>query len=399
MFKKSLALILALLMILCSFAACQKGGKDEELAHIEGLELIHELEFGGIYLKMTIDEFNALGFEYGDSVDVEFSNGKSYTGIPYYNGYYVDPGEILLVAYPGYDYIKLCINCGNDIWDEIDPVLLLEGSLSKPKNSLWSEANIGNDTTASVKVNTKGTYKDIQNARDIHYSDDRSEFPSDEAFANFRAVNVGSLKENTLYRSASPCDNQHNRAPYVDKFIKEAGVMFVLDLADNESKINRYIAKDDFDSPYLLSLYESGKVVPVALNMNYFSDEFKSKVAEGLRSMAASNGPYLVHCTEGKDRTGFVCFLLEAFAGAGYEEIKDDYMITYDNYYEIRKDNQADKYEVIVDSVLSYFFKLITAGADVDYKNIDLAPYAEKYMLDAGMTQDEISALKIRILK
>ncbi|MBR0140190.1 MAG: S-layer homology domain-containing protein, partial [Firmicutes bacterium] len=41
----------------------------------EDLGLIHEPEFGGIYLTKTIDEFNAMGFNYGDSVDIYFSSG------------------------------------------------------------------------------------------------------------------------------------------------------------------------------------------------------------------------------------------------------------------------------------------------------------------------------------
>ena len=36
------------------------------------IEAIYEPKFGGSYLDITIDEFNNLGFEYGDSVDVTF---------------------------------------------------------------------------------------------------------------------------------------------------------------------------------------------------------------------------------------------------------------------------------------------------------------------------------------
>ena len=39
---------------------------------------------------ISIDDFNKLGFEYGDSVNVSFTNGYELTDIPYYNGYYVD---------------------------------------------------------------------------------------------------------------------------------------------------------------------------------------------------------------------------------------------------------------------------------------------------------------------
>ena len=85
---------------------------------VEGCAILHEPEFGGVYIEIPIDEFNALGFEYGDSVKVVFSNGYTLEDIPYYNGYYVDAGEPLLIAYPGYDYIKAAINYGEDLWDK-----------------------------------------------------------------------------------------------------------------------------------------------------------------------------------------------------------------------------------------------------------------------------------------
>ena len=83
---------------------------------VKDLSIIHELEFGWVYLKITIEDFNNKGFSYGDSVDIEFSNGHRVNDIPYYNGYYVDAGETLLVGYPGYDYVKLSLNYGNDYW-------------------------------------------------------------------------------------------------------------------------------------------------------------------------------------------------------------------------------------------------------------------------------------------
>ena len=67
--------------------------------------LTHETKFGGVYFDITIEDFNALGFAFGDSVDVAFSNGKTLNDLPYYNGYYVDMGEPLLVGYPGYPYL------------------------------------------------------------------------------------------------------------------------------------------------------------------------------------------------------------------------------------------------------------------------------------------------------
>lgn len=338
--------------------------------------IIHEPEFGGIYIKKTIDEFNSLGYIYGDSVDIEFSNGYKITGIPYYNGYYTQNGEMLLIAYPGYDYIKAAINNGDD---------------------LFEIAGLDESMTASVSLNKRGEFISIQNARDIHYTDKRENYASDEIFANFRAVDCSALKKNTLYRSASPCDNQHCRAVYVDSLLAGAGIKFILNLSDNDEKIAGYMSKEDFSCRNFEKLYNDGKVMPIALNMNFASSEFKEKIAKGLSAMAESEGPYLVHCTEGKDRTGFVCMLLEALAGAKYEEIEKDYMITYNNYYGINPEKDSASYTVIVENVLQPMIKSMTGKDGVDIKSADLSVYAREFLKSGGMTDEEITTLRNNI--
>jgi hypothetical protein len=108
--------------------------------------------------------------------------------------------------------------------------------------------------------------------------------------------------------------------------------------------------------------------------------------------MAEHEGPYLVHCTEGKDRTGFVCMLLEALCGASYDEIVDDYMITYDNYYGITKEAEAERYDTIVTYVLLPMVQVLSG--DSDPASADLAAGAEQYLLDGGMTQSQITDLR-----
>ena len=376
---KSTLRSVSLLMIACMictlfFSGC--GAEKKGVASVSDLAVIHETEFGGVYIDCSIDDFNALGFTYGDSVNVRFSNGYALESLPYYNGYYTQTGQPLLVAYPGYPYIKACINNGDD---------------------LWTIAGLTEDDTAEITLAENGAFAAIQNARDIHYEDDRTLFASDEVFANFRSVKATGISENTLYRSASPCDNQHNRAPYVDALIKAAGVKCILNLSDNEEKLQGYIAAEDFNSPYFLSLYENGNVIPLALNMNYGSAEFREKVAAGLIEMAQHEGPYLVHCTEGKDRTGFVCLLLEALCGASYQEIVDDYMITYDNYYKITQADDAERYGVIVENVLDPMVRSIAGDDTADLASADLAGAAQRLLLDAGMTGAQIDALKANL--
>lgn len=370
--KRYIAWTMAVICCLTVFSGCAS----KSTVSVSDCEIIHEEEFGGVYLNMTIDDFNALGFSYGDSVAVRFSNGYTLEDLPYYNGYYTATGDPLLIAYPGYPYIKVCINNGDD---------------------LWEVAGLNEEDLAEVTLSEQGKYADIQNARDIHYEDDRALFESDVVFANFRSVKAGDIAENMLYRSASPCDNQHNRAPYVDALMEEAGVNVILNLADSDEKIQGYMSEDDFDSPYFLTLYEAGKVIPVALNMNYGSDEFKSKIADGLTKMSEQSGPYLVHCTEGKDRTGFVCMLLEALCGAKYDEIVDDYMITYNNYYGITEASDKARYDVIVESVLNPMIQSLTDDETVDITTADLSSYAEDYLKAGGMNDEQIAELRNRL--
>ena len=349
------------------------------MPEVSGLGVIHETEFGGIYLTMSIEELNAQGFKFGDSVSVTFSNGYTLEDIPYYNGYYTRNGEPLLIGYPGYDYVKVHINNGDD---------------------LWLIAGVDEKTTARITVKESGKYLDTQEARDLHYKDERSAYESDVVFANFRNFHVGNLKEGLLYRSASPCDNQHNRAAFTDALIADAGVRFILNLADTDEKMKGYIAKEDFNSPYFFSLYQEGKVYPLAMNMSFASEKFRAKAADGLRAMLENDGPYLIHCTEGKDRTGFMCMLVEALCGASYEEIVDDYMITYRNYYGITKESDPEKYETIVQELLEPMIRsLMDGNPDADLRTVDLSEQACSFLKRAGMSEDEITRLTEKLTK
>ncbi len=367
--------ILPYITISILFAAFLYGCSTIENEEIKTSDraVIHEEEFGGVYIDLTIEEFNSLGFEFGDSIDISFSNGYKLHDIPYYNGYYARKGDPMLVGYPGYPYVDAAIVNGG---------------------SLWELSGLMDGDRAEIKLVKKAKYRDIQEARDIHYEDDRSLYPDDATFANFRCTDTEGIRKNTLYRSASPCDNQHNRAGYTDRLAEDVQIRYILDLADNDEKIRGYIAQEGFDSPYFLSLYENKNVIPLALSADYGSDPFRKSLAEGLRAMTEHEGPYLIHCTEGKDRTGFVCMLLEALCGAGYDDIEKDYMITYDNYYGITKSSDEEKYNTLVNEVMIPMICVFADDEKTDIKNTDLSVYAAKYLKQSGLTDVEIKKIK-----
>ena len=338
--------------------------------------LIKDDDFGGIYLDISIEDFNALGFTFGDGIDVAFSNGYSLTDIPYYNGYYAASGTPQACGYPGYENVLL-------------------NNAQGP--SLWEQAGVSEGETATVVLTDPGKYLDVQEVFSLSYSTERSDYPDDAVFANFRELSGGTLKEGLLYRSASPVDNTYNRAPYVNNLAKNADVRFVLNLADSDEEIAGLIKEDQEESvdiSYFLELYDKGSVAPLNLDSDFMSPSFATTLANGLRELTSHEGPYLIHCLEGKDRTGFVCMLLESLAGATYDELLDDYMISYANYYGITQENDPDRYSDIelmkFDDILVSFTH--AEGVD-DLKTKDYVAAARTYLRDGGMTDEEIDRL------
>lgn len=374
--KNKLITLLLTLLLSFSLVAC-KNEEKVSVATLEDVAIIHDEKFGGFYIDISIEDFNELGFTYGDSINLKLSSGTSFKDIPYYNGYYTKTNEILLCAYPGYEHVKVQCNNGPDLYETYA---------------------LSTDTKATVTLNEKGKYIDIQEAMDTVYKNERDAFSSDEIFANFRVMKAGTLKDNILYRSASPVDNEYNRAAYVDSLIEKAGVNFIINLSDNQEDLQAYMAKDDFNSPYAKSLYENQKMILLDMGNSYQSDAFKEKVVEGLTAMVNNDGPYLIHCVEGKDRTGFVAILLEALCNASYDQMLEDYMETYDNYYQINKTNKQNQYLAIVDVKFNdMVFYLADVSSSEEMAKVNMQNKAIEYLLTGGMDIDTIDQLIAKI--
>ena len=109
-------------------------------------------------------------------------------------------------------------------------------------------------------------------------------------------------------------------------------------------------------------------------------------------------GPIWSTAPRGKDRAGFVSALLECLMGATYDEVVADYMTTYVNYYHLEEG--GEQYEAVKNSNIVSILTNITGAAEgTDLTTVDLAAAAEDYMLDAGLTADEVTALKANLAK
>lgn len=381
--KKFLSVFFALSLLL-ALASCSNS-HENEISVTESSTAITEekpkltasvtenKKFDSVYLNLTSSDFEDAGFSLGDSCDVVFSNGYSLTDIPYYNGYYVKKGENLIVAYPSEKYVIIAAN----------------------NSPLWSKIGLNDGDTVEITLNTAGKYIATSDALGQSYSIYREDYDSDSEFANFRSLSGGNLKENFLYRGASPFDNSRNRPYYVDLLLKESNIKLIIDLADSDEDVQEDMNEDDFNSPYSKELYDSKKVALLDMGSDYDSTDYKTSVANGMKTLIENDGPAYIHCTEGKDRTGFVCIIIEALAGASYDEMRLDYMTTYENYYGITETTTPEKYGAVLDLYFNTYMEYFAGTDDIDtLQSYDYTSAAEKYLLSGGMTTLEIGQLK-----
>lgn len=368
--KLTVLLILFLLAVAIVFA---QPLKETVSLPVEKAIIVEFEKYGHASLDLTIDKLLSDGYELGDTVDVEFSNGYTLENIPFLDGYYVAKGEALLRAYPGHDRVAVCINYGK----------------------IYEVASLSPGDRVTISLNTKGGALELEVLNSLSYTTLREDYPSDEAYANFREISVGNIGPGKLYRSCSPLNNKYNRASFADFLIASVGIKTILNLADTDEEIASYITSGAFNSPYYRELYETGHVTAVGMSVDFSSSSFRDKLALGIKRLIEKGieTPLLIHCTEGKDRAGFVSALIEALMGAGYDDIVDDYMKSYENYYRLSH-TDTKRWNVIVKNNIDEMVKTIAPSDTVsNLTPEDLSSGARNYLLAGGMTEGEIDTL------
>lgn len=343
-------------------------------AKTEG-EVLEVDKYGNITLDLISQNLYNSDFEPGDILFIKFDdfNLKAPFGTSYSD---VDNGEIVVRAPAQFANVKIAINMGN-----------------------FAETyNVGAGAKVKLSVLEKQGYGNEYELRQLKRSNEREDYESDEIFANFRMTNLGDIKDNVLYRSSSPVNNDLNRAAYVDEFTKNAGIKTVINLADSEEELNEYFNSEGFNSPYYKQLYDDGKVIYLGMGVDFKAEDFKSKLKTGLDFLIENDGPYLIHCNEGKDRAGYVAALLEALMGATADEIKEDYMISYMNYYNVEKG--SEQYNRIADSNIMESMRDIAGlekGASLE--GVDLKKAATDYLTSIGLEEGQIQLLTEKLSK
>ena len=350
-------------------------------------------KYGNIVLSMKPGALMEAGYDYGDVLAVTV-DGTAYR-VPLCTNYSdVDIGSYVVCNDGG--LLTIAINMG----DFATASGIAERTTAEDKSVTWvfPDGKSLEDLVVSLSMAEKGGYYDQYLIHQLVRTNDRADYDSDRMFANFRNIAAGDLGDHALFRSSSPVNNELGRAAYADDFVEANAIRTVVNLADTDADIAGYIDQEDFDSPYYASLYRAGKVKALNLSVNFAAEDFQVGLAEGLRFLAANEGPYLVHCTEGKDRAGFVSALLASYMGASYDQVVEDYMQTYINYYHLEKD--TEQYDAVKRSNIDAILQRITGAPDgTDLSQVDLADGARRYVKSISLSDDECEALRANLSK
>ena len=386
------ALVLALVMLLAVLGGCKNpsgtvdnGGNTDNPGNstiTEPIQIktkIYEIaKHGNLVLYMYGKDLYDKGFEHGDIVEIAIGDKK--WDVPLCTSYSdVDNGEVVLRATGDTDGVVLAINMG----DFATSAGIAQKTVIDEEPGYRWDYLMESTVEITITMKEEGGYREQWLIRQLVRTNERANYAhlSDEAFANFRVIETTGMGKGVLYRSSSPINPDLGRNTYADKAAEKAGIITVINLADPS---NTYEGTEN-------TYYSTCQVVYVNLGMDFLSKTTLNGLAEGMRFIINNNGPYLIHCNEGKDRAGFVSALLECLMGATLDEVIDDYMLTYYNYYGVEKG--TEKYDAVLKNNL---IKALNTTFKVDdvYK-ADLAREAAAFLMeDAGLTADEVSALK-----
>ncbi|MBE6039488.1 MAG: hypothetical protein E7219_00850 [Clostridiales bacterium] len=350
-----------------------------------GMDINDISKFGNIKLVkdgrlLTKADLSAAGISYGDIVTVSFLDQEITMPVA---GDYSEVGKGDALLREDDNEAELAINMGAFASEYIaDKSSFEDGTFA------WTYKKGVSDVTFHIELKQKGGLFTEYGESDLVYSDKREDFPdlSDEQFANFRVISTTGMGKDVLYRTASPVNPRRGRNTYADAACKEHGIKAFVNLADSKDELAGF---PGFDETY----YSTADYIPLSMGLDFEDKDFRDKLARGLRFIIEHDGPYAIHCTEGKDRAGVVAALLECFMGASYDEIAADYMVTFYNYYGITPDDE--RYDKIVEENIDATLGALY-GTD-DIKSADLAAEAEDYFKECGLTDDEIDSLRGRL--
>ena len=219
------------------------------------------------------------------------------------------------------------------------------------------------------------------------------QYCTDKEIANFREIHAGNMAKGVLYRGSYPImsmEPERDRA--YDRLVAEAKIACVINLSDNESGLETTANS----LPWYRKLLKNNKIIGLDIHFLFdFEYEkeyeiFKDKLKQGVQFMIKHDGPYLIHCNAGTDRTGFMAAIIEALFGAKIDEIVYDYLLSHGKEFANDRGNELN---YNTGNIIFSQLNAALEGKIYDRKN--LQSNMEQYFLtEIGLTKEELEIFK-----
>jgi len=212
---------------------------------------------------------------------------------------------------------------------------------------------------------------------------------SDNAQAvNFREIHMGNIAPNILYRSSHPIKDDRQEK-IIALLAGKARINAVINLSDTPSSLS---LKALF-APWYNMLYKNNRVIAIGMGFTIIDDKYNKKLKKALQFIIRTEGPWLIHCHAGVDRTGFVCIVLEAFMGATVDEIANDYLLSFNSIYDSSIQGEINKNDNQI--VMKY---LSVMGSNLTSDDQNWQTIAENYLRNTiKLSFEEIDLLRRKL--
>lgn len=215
---------------------------------------------------------------------------------------------------------------------------------------------------------------------------------------NFREICMGNMKNGVIYRGSYPIFKiDKKRDETYTELVLDAGINCIINLAGNEKDVEVLAGM----VPWYNTLLKNKEVIGLDIQFDFdFLDKFEYEIfnyrlRQGFKFLITHDGPYLVHCNAGTDRTGFVAAIIELLFGASIDDVIYDYLLSYGKELADAKDNQLS---FITGRNIYGQINAVINGKINDSNN--LQANIETYFLEKiGLTIEELEALKEKLAR
>lgn len=212
--------------------------------------------------------------------------------------------------------------------------------------------------------------------------------PINAQSVNFREIRMGNIPPNILYRSSHPIkDNKQEKA--ISLLAAQVKIATVVNLCDTMSGLmgKAVIA------PWYYDLFTTGKVIALGMDFSVTSSGFKTKLKEALQFIIHTDGPWLIHCHAGIDRTGFVCMVIQSFMGAVLDDVINDYLMSFNSIFQSSVYISTEKADA---NVAMQILSVMSNSQKINSQN--LQHIAETYLRSKiGLSVEEVELLRMKL--